>query len=862
MKLILKLTLRSIQRRPFRTFLSMLGIMIGVAGILALGITNQASMDSISQLFEESSGKTDLMITSASGENSITEGSIRKLANFPNVDLVLPVVQVRTALADQTSAEGGLSLSFFGMDSGGLLLHGIDPLFDPLARDYEITSGRFLQTNESGLYETVLVEDYAEDEDLKVGDRMNIVGINGIETLKIVGLIAKEGAGNNNNGTYGVVTVETAQRMFDRTDEYDQVDLMLTPGLDQDGLEEVRLDVQNRLGSEFSVTYPAGQGQRMTQMLSNYQIGLNMLSSIALFVGAFLIYNTFAMTVVERTREFGMLRTIGMTRRQIVAQVMMEAVTLGILGSLLGILVGILGARGLSTLMGGLLGSDITADMSIPMDTLLVSLFVGIGVTLFAALLPSFKAGRVSPITALRIRGKTKEGFIIRFGWIPGLVMMIASIILLIWNPFSNDPKFILGSITIFAMFGGVALIIPASMTIWERMTRPVMKLVYGNSGALGSRNIERSKSRTTLTVAALLIGVAMILVVRAMTASFSNDLIDWVGAYLGGDIYVTSSTSLRTDLARQISGISSIEAATPIHYHNLEVKLPTNENEEVSFMSIDVPTYIQVTNLVFSDSEIDKNAVFSKMNQGGAILVSSVLSEKYGYDEGDTIYLKTTSGYVPFEVAGVIVDFFNSGLSITGNRNDLKTYYRVDDVSTILVKVEPNASVSDAIDDLESTYGKRYGLTLSSNESIREGAFSLLDQAFSLFDVMGVLAVMVASLGVVNTLTMNIMERTQEIGMLRAIGMTRGQVIGMVLAEASLMGVIGGIVGIIFGIVLARITLAGMMAMSGYKLDFVVPTMAIVMGLVVALVISQIAAIQPARKASRTNVLEAIRYE
>jgi putative ABC transport system permease protein len=840
----------------------MLGIMIGVAGILALGITNQASMDSISQLFEQSSGRTDLMITSASGQNSISEGSVRKLGNIPNIELILPVVQARTQLADQVSGGGELSLSFFGVDSGGLLLQGIDPLFDPLARDYEITSGRFLQTKEAGLFETVLVEDFAEDEDLKVGDRINVVGINGIETLKIVGLIAKEGAGNNNNGTYGVVTIETAQRMFDRTNEYDQIDLMLTPDLGTDGIEEVRLAIQDRLGSEFSVTYPAGQGQRMSQMLSNYQIGLNMLSSIALFVGAFLIYNTFAMTVVERTREFGMLRTIGMTRRQIVAQVMMEALTLGILGSALGALVGVLGARGLTSLMGSLLATDITADMSIPVDTLIVSMVVGIGVTLFAALLPSFKAGRVSPIAALRIRGQSKDGFIIRFGWIPGLVMMIGSIVLLIWNPFANDPKFILGSVTIFAMFGGVALMIPASMTIWERATRPIMRLVYGNSGALGSRNIERAKSRTTLTVAALLIGVAMILVVRAMTASFSNDLIEWVGAYLGGDIYVTSNMTLRTDLARQITGTSSVKAATPIHYYNVEVQLPNKETEDLSFMSIDVPTYIQVTNLVFSDSEIDKNAVFTKLNQGGSVLVSSVLSEKYGYNQGGTIYLKTTTGLVPFEVAGVIVDFFNSGLSITGNRSDLQSYFRVDDVSTILVKVEPGVPISDAIDDLDSNYGKRYGLTLQSNESIRDGAFSLLDQAFSMFDVMGVLAVMVASLGVVNTLTMNIMERIREIGMLRAIGMTRGQVIGMVLAEASLMGVIGGIVGIIFGIVLARITLAGMMAMSGYKLDFIVPTIAIVMGLVVALVISQLAAIQPARKASRTNVLEAIRYE
>lgn len=160
----------------------------------------------------------------------------------------------------------------------------------------------------------------------------------------------------------------------------------------------------------------------MIQILSNYQIGLNFLSGIALFVCAFLIYNTFAMTIVERTREFGMLRTIGMTRQQIVSQVLMEALALGILGSAFGAVLGIFGARGLTSLMGSLLGADLSADLTIPLDTLFLSLGVGITVTIFSALLPSIQAGKVSPIAALRIRGKSQENWINRFGWILGFL--------------------------------------------------------------------------------------------------------------------------------------------------------------------------------------------------------------------------------------------------------------------------------------------------------------------------------------------------------------------------------------------------------------------------------------------------------
>jgi putative ABC transport system permease protein len=348
MRLLIKLTLRSIQRHPVRTILSMLGITIGVAGILALGITNQASMQSISVLFEESSGRVDLMVTASSESQSLAEGMIRITENITAVRVVLPIVKANTAFANQASG-GGLELSFFGMDSGGFLLHGVNPVLEPLARDYKITEGRFLE-DALEAFEVVLVESFAQDEDIQVGDRIEVLTPNGVERLRVVGLMAREGPGQVNNGAFGIVPINTVQRMFNRLGEYDQLDLLLTDSKSSQELEEQRLGIQRRLGETVSVTYPAGQGQRMSQMLSNYQIGLNFLSGIALFVGAFLIYNSFAMTVVERTREFGMLRTIGMTRHQIILQVISEALVLGILGSGLGVLMGIFGARGLAGL--------------------------------------------------------------------------------------------------------------------------------------------------------------------------------------------------------------------------------------------------------------------------------------------------------------------------------------------------------------------------------------------------------------------------------------------------------------------------------------------------------------------------------
>jgi len=838
----------------------MLGIMIGVAGILSLGITNQASMRSITKLFEESSGKADLMVTAVTENQTISDATIRFTENISGVRAVLPVVKANTVFASLESS-GGLELSFLGMDSGGFVLHGVDPLLEPLAREYKITEGRFLEGNLAA-FEVVLVENYAKDEDINVGDRVELLTPNGVEKLRVVGLISREGPGQTNNGAFGVVPVETAQRMFNRVGEYDQLDLLLMNIDNPQEVEDRRLVIQRRLGEDISVTYPAGQGQRMTQMLSNYQIGLNFLSGIALFVGAFLIYNSFAMTVVERTREFGMLRTIGMTRRQIIFQVVMEAATLGILGSVLGILLGILGARGLAGLVGTFIGSDIGSDLPIPVGILILSLIIGVVVTVVGALMPSFQAGRVSPIAALKVRGKSQEGWIIRSGWKFGLVMLLISTAILLWNPFPYDPQFILGSMTVFFMFGGVTLVIPATVSHLEKLSRPLMRLVYKNSGLIGSRNIERSKIRTTITIAALLIGVAMILVVRIMTSSFSQDLFSWINAYMGGDIYVHSSVALRSDMANQISGVNGVNAATPISYQGVEFLTPEGALEQLTFMAVDPATYSRVTNFVFSDSNLDENMALAKLNDGGAIFISSVLAEKFDLQVGDRLWIRTNQGFHDFEVAGVVVDFYNQGLVVTGNQHDLRRYFRSNEISTILVKVNPDFVISDVMGKIDQLFGKRYNLSLESNIAIRESIFVLMDQAFSMFDVMGVLAVLISSLGIVNTLTMNVMERIQEIGMLRAIGMTRGQVIKMVLSEAGLMGVIGGILGLSFGVLLSKIFLTGMTAMSGYKLDLVIPLGGIITSLVVALVVSQVAAIQPARKAARTNVLEAIHYE
>lgn len=861
MRLIRLLLLRSFRSRPARALLSTFGIILGVAGMLSISITNQGALDALERLLADTSGSARLSILPAgTGGQALPEQMVRAVSRIAGIRSAVPVVKTTTSLANE-SAPDQVGLSFFGFSAGGMVLYGVDPALELTTREYRLTAGRFL-SDSSEANEIVLVESFAVDNDLKMGQRVGILTPYGVESVLIVGLMAKEGAGLTNNGAFGVAPLGAVQRMFDRAAEVDQVDLLVEESHTSVArLEALRQELQQRLGERASVVYPASQGQRTTQMLNNYQIGLNFLSGIALFIGAYLIYNAFAMTVVERTREFGMLRTVGMTRAQITRQLLLEAMILGLIGSVLGLGLGILLSRGLSQLMGSLLNIDLVR-MPIPPLAVLTSMVLGIGVTLLAALQPARQAGSVSPIEALRIRGQAREGWLITNGWKPGVVLLAASVAILLWNPFAYDPMFRLGSLTVFLLFLGVTLILPAGISPWERIMRPVMKVLYGTSGSLGSRNIERSRLRTSITVGALLVGVAMILVVRGMTESFVADLRIWLQAYLGGDIFINAAVPLRSTVGSQMEAIPGVAAATPLRYLPVEWQPGSSDLEEITLMAIDPPSHSHVTGFVFSDGQVNPAEAYQRLAQGDAVFLSSVLAEKYGLKRGDIIHLRTRSGLHPFTIAAVVVDFYNNGQMITGSWTDMRRYFRINDANTFLVRVQPGENPAVVEERIDRQLGKRYQLVLELNDSLRKRAFGLLDQAFFMFDVLAVISIVVASLGVVNTLMMSVIERRREIGMLRATGLTRAQVVRMVLAEAGMMGLLGGVIGIGLGILLTRLFLFGMTAMSGYKLAFVMAPEGVISALVIALVISQLSALLPALRAARTPILEAIQFE
>lgn len=861
MLLIRWLTLRSVRTRPMRLLLSTFGIVLGVAGIVAIGATNRSAIDAVTRLFQDTSGKSNLVITSAgSAASGFTEKVLPRLENLAGVAAAVPSLHAQALLTEDV-APAELGLSFFGTDSGGLVLYGIDPRLDRLARTYTLVAGEFLSSDLDAA-EIVLVDSFAEEKELRLGGSVEILTGSSIETLRLVGLVAKEGAGQLNNGAFGVISLQTAQRLFYRQGKLDQIDIVAAaPFKEGERLEALKQDLQARLGSAYSVIYPASQGKRMTQMLGNYQIGLNFLSGIALFVGAFLIYNAFSMTVVERTREFGLLRTVGMTRAQVTRQVLSEAVVLGVAGSGLGLGLGLLMARGLARLMEVMLAQDLT-NIQVPQQIMITSAMVGLSVTLLAASIPAYGAGRISPLEALRIRSSSGAGWLIRHGWWLGLGLLALSTVILVINPFPYDVQFRMGSAVVFSLFVGGTLMIPISVSAWEFGLRPAVRLFYGSSGHLGSRNIQRARLRTALTVAALMVGVAMIVVVWAMTGSFKADLDEWLDGYIGGDLYVSSSLPMGKDVWRRLEAVEGVGAVAPVRYFEVGWIQPDGSQETVSFMAVDPAAYARVTSFVFSQTEAGPQQALQQLSAGDTVFISSVIAEKYGLQPGDQITLLARTGQRNFRVAAVVVDFYNQGLVIDGSWSDMNRYFRQRDANAFLIKVEAGYALAEVQARIDRLYGKRDRLVIASNQDILRRVSVLTQQAFSMFDVLAIISMLVGFLGITNTMTMNVMERTQEIGMLRSIGMTRGQVLRMIMAEAGLMGLIGGFLGLAFGVILSRIFLLAMTAMSGYRLMYVLPVERLGIALLVAVLIANLAAVLPALRATRVRILEAIHYE
>jgi len=447
---------------------------------------------------------------------------------------------------------------------------------------------------------------------------------------------------------------------------------------------------------------------------------------------------------------------------------------------------------------------------------------------------------------------------------IGGILVLIAYLTLYLL-PIPETLETEIGFVAVFALLLGATLIVPATIGSLERLIRPLISWLYKGEGRLGANNVRRAKSRTALTVAALMIGIAMIIGIQTMTRSFETDIDHWVITALGGDLYVRSPQPMREEFGSRLLDEPDILAVSPVTYQRTRYVPPDgnpDKADNILWVGIDPASYSQVGSYVYADPATDHDEVLNRLAQGGAVIISTTLADRYHLGKSDTIVLETRRGQQPFTIAAVVVDFSSQGFTINGSRADVERYFGRRKVDTFILNVTENTDITAVGELIKDRHGQSRHITVETTESFRRRVNDVSRNAFALFDVLGMIGMIIAALGVINTLMMNIFERQREIGGLRSLGMTRGQIARMILAESGTMGFIGGIFGIGFGLALSRIFLLGIQGIAGYTLNYHLPPESLVISAVIALVVSQGAALYPAWRASQIRIVEAIQHE
>jgi putative ABC transport system permease protein len=352
------------------------------------------------------------------------------------------------------------------------------------------------------------------------------------------------------------------------------------------------------------------------------------------------------------------------------------------------------------------------------------------------------------------------------------------------------------------------------------------------------------------------------------MQTAFDGALNIWVDNTIGGDLTVAPHRRQGREFANQLMTISNVELATPLNVIGVQMTGTTNsdgfspQDNALGFQAVDLPSYRQVAGFQFAEDAEFEDEVLARLAQGDAVLISGVLSDKYDLHRSDSVRLRTRRGERDFEVAGVINNFMWGGNSVVGTWSDGERYMGINRAWLFLVKLSPNADV-EAVREALQTRLTRYGdFDVESTVEFRETLSQDVRNFMAIFNVVVYIAVLVAGLGVVNTMTMNILERVREIGMLRAVGMTRGQVGRMVLAEAGAMGVIGGAFGLGIGWLIAEDMVVEMGNQSGWQFDYIFPAIAFVSAAITALIVSQLAALYPVWRAGGMRIVQAIQHE
>jgi putative ABC transport system permease protein len=853
------LAFRQIRARRLRSLLTASGIVLGVGmilGVLLLAVTIHRTFN---DLYDSVYGRTDLIVSGAGsqgGSNSLRHSTLATVRRTPGVAQASAQVQGVFTLLDAAgvaSSDQSKKLNVAGESRNATKLS-----------DSRTVAGR----KPGHGPEIALQKSWADANGIEVGKKVSLATPAGVRKLRVVGLFQFTSGLDFGGQGFGLMPVAPARRLLDKPGVYDEVDLAVDGGSDE--ITRVKRRLGRRLPSGVTVETPQNKASDVESELKAFNVILYFFAAMALFVGGFLIFNSFNMTVFQRTREIGMLRTLGAGRWMIAGSVLREAALLGLVGAVLGLGLGLGLAAGLIQLMRALnfpVGHLSFAGFAPP-----VAVATGLLTAVLGALYPAERAGRTSPIRAilgtegLRSRLRPRRAVL-------GAVLIGLGLGGAFWLGAANDTTTVVaaaGMLGTIAIFLGIALLAPFAIRPLVRALSWPLRTLFPVEGRLAADAARSDPGRTAATATALMIGLALVVAVNSLGSSFLKTISDEFDRDFARDLTVqpsgfapgqgpqqTIAHGLRDRLARiPQAGVVARERFV------YSPKLPGAQHKggsEGLLVAFNPLTYERIDETTIDGAS--RSEAFRRLARG-QVTIGKGWADETHLGVGDPITLRGPSGSVHTRVAGIVETVLFGGQTVGMSLHTMKRVYGVTADSELALKATSKPARAVLRRKVQAVVTRRYpNLAVLSNDQLKSKVEDQVNQQFAVFYAIVGVAIFASLFGIVNTLTMSVLERTREIGVLRALGASRWQVRRSIADESLVIGLIGALLGIAVGAGLGYALLQGLS--SGIPGVEYRPPVATMIGVAIAgIVLGLVASVLPARRAARLDVIKAVSYE
>lgn len=838
-------TWRNLLAHKLRLAMSGLAIVLGVAFVGGTLIFTDTLSRTFNALFESTSADVNVARAAAFDQGLTGPGGTASYVPAGLVDEIADVDGV-AAVEGYVQAEGVYILERDGnvLDTGGAPGLGINWNTEEAVSPNTLVDGRA----PSGPGEVAIDTNAAEETGYRVGDTITLLTPGPRIEAELVGTFRFGDSGGLAGATLTAFDTETAQELLTAPGQFHGIGVAAADGVDDDELAD---RVAAVVGEDYDVQTATEQADSLasdfSEGLAFFNVFLLVFAGVALFVGAFIIVNTFSMLVAQRTRELALLRALGASRAQVTRSVLGEALVLGVLGSTVGLAAGYGIAAALRALFGSF-GLTLDGALVFTAGTVVRCYVVGIGVTVLAAYVPARRAARTPPVAAMRDDVvATERG--LRRRTVTGTVLAAAGAAALVAGTLVDDggnAASLVGIGALLLILGATALS-PVLARPFLRVVGAVLPRIWGTTGRLAQENAIRNPRRTAATASALMIGLALVSAFSVIGASTNRSIDALIAGSVRSEFVVSSAVGqpFSPDVATELGGIEGVDDVTAMRWGQVQL-----DGETAFLTAIDpdgLDRSVELTWVSGSAEGLD----------GNGLVVDESTAQGRGWAVGDTVQALSIDGR---ERELVVSGVYESNQVVGSTLVSLDTHGALGGVALdryLYVDLADGVAPADVRPDMEEALAAYPIVDLKDQGEFADEQKGQVDQLLLLINAMLVLSVVIAALGIVNTLAMSVIERTREIGLLRAVGLGRGQLRRMVRLEAVVISVYGAVLGLVLG-TLFGVALSRSLADQGItELSVPVPRLAVF--LLVAAVIGVLAALGPARRAARLQVLDAI---